>query len=159
MFTDVRVISLGTAFNLYHMIGAAGRPAFHFLAFLATLLYDVAQRCLKLVPAFLTVIFIVIVHSYEVMRPQGHLRPTTGKRAEGSNPDHHSSLGIIPNIDRGEFSDSLHDAASEGLEQTIVKQLNEGAAINGLDRNGSTALQLAVKQGHVGTEIATSPES
>ena len=93
------------------------------------------------------------------MRPQGRLRPTTGKSAEGSNLDHHSSLGIIPNIDRGEFAVSFHDAASEGLEQTIVKQLNEGAGINVLDRNGSTALQLAVKQGHVKTEIATTPVS
>lgn len=43
---------------------------------------------------------------------------------------------------------NLHDAASKGLEQTIQRLLDQGASINALDREGSTALQLAIRNGH-----------
>lgn len=50
----------------------------------------------------------------------------------------------------GDSGIDLHNAASKGLEQTIRRRLSEGAPVDALNSEGSTALQVAIRQGHEG---------
>jgi ankyrin repeat protein len=46
---------------------------------------------------------------------------------------------------------SIHDAAAKGLTEVVVRRLEEGVPIDANNSDGSTALHLAIKEGHVGT--------
>jgi ankyrin repeat protein len=68
-----------------------------------------------------------------------------------SNSDQPASLRSALDSRQRNLGISLHDAASKGLTQTARWRLTEGAAINAPDNQGSTALHLAIKEGHVET--------
>ncbi|KAK2762602.1 hypothetical protein FQN54_000775 [Arachnomyces sp. PD_36] len=48
----------------------------------------------------------------------------------------------------GDSGINLHDAAAKGLEQSIRRLLGEGVPVDALNSEGSTALQVAIRQGH-----------
>lgn len=66
-------------------------------------------------------------------------RPPPQQPSPTADDNHHADAGI-----------TLHEAAKKGLEQTILHRLDEGIDIDGVDSTGSTALHLAIKEGHIG---------
>ena len=74
---------------------------------------------------------------------------TAGNSANGANPHQPTSLAAATDNNQGESGMNLHDAASKGLEQTMLRLLSERVAIDAPDSKGYTPLHLAIMEGHV----------